>query len=166
MTNPFIYYTALEIIYGVATIFSLIAFLLLYNSYYLKKRSGIYHILTLATPVTISLFVYIFAGWIGIDPSGYNTIPILWIPILYSVAHTIYFLNLLHIQKESIDRVIKFDFITDIKREGYIFCGFATLVAISTIAFFTLDQIIPVAIGLVTIIITTVVNSTIFIRKI
>lgn len=165
MTNILTYYTLAEKVIGITLMLGFIGILLIYNSYYLKKRSGIFLLLTLLTPPSFSSIFYIFSKSFNLDPSGFNTVAILWIPFLFTFTHSLYYITRLSKNKTNI-KDIRFDFLKDIKRETLFIVLILLLVTISTFAIFPIKFAIPFAIGWLNIAISSLINTIIIIKRI
>ncbi|MBI2357104.1 hypothetical protein HYV12_03595 [Candidatus Dojkabacteria bacterium] len=165
MTNLFIYYSIYEFIMITLLTLGIIAVLVIYNSYYLKRRTGIYLLLTLLPPVIFSSIFYIFGKTLKVDPSGLNTISITWIPILFVATQNLYYITKLTREKKNIEK-LEFNFIVEIRRKTLYTVLLLLLVAVSTFALLPLKFSIPVAIGWLNIAISSIINTTIIIRKI
>lgn len=166
MTNPFVYYTFIEIVTALATVASLAVFLVLYNIYYLKKRSGIYLIMTLLSPTIISMLFFIFGDSLKLSVSGLNSVFVAWLPLLYSFAHTVYFISMLQKEKQNIKEDLSFDFLKTIKKESFIFSLYLLIILGASFAILPLNSAIALSLGVGNMIITTIINSVIIIKKI
>lgn len=166
MTNPFEYYTLIEILTAVGSLVALAVFLVLYNTYYLKKRSGIYLIMTLLAPTIISMVFFIFGNSINVTVSGFNSVFVAWLPLLYSFCHTVYFISMLHREKQNIKEDLTFNFLKTIKKESTIFSIYLLLILAASFAILPTNNAIALSIGVGNIVVSTIINTVIIIKKI
>ncbi|HRI05878.1 MAG TPA: hypothetical protein PLV59_02970 [Candidatus Dojkabacteria bacterium] len=166
MTNPFQYYTYVEIATSTGMIIALAISLVLYNTYYLKKRSGVYLISTLISPTLTSLLIFIFADTLRLSVAGFNAVFVAWLPLLFSFCHTVYFVSMLHREKQNIKDDVTFDFLKTIKKETLIFSLYLLVILAATFAILPLNNVIALGVGVGIAILSTLINSVIIVKKI
>jgi hypothetical protein len=165
MTNPFVYYTFTEIVYALLSLLLIASVLIAYSLYYLKKKAGLFLLLTLVSPILLSSLVFIFSKSLNINPTGFNAVSILWFPIFFSLTHTLY--NITRLRRSKTDtKTFEFEFLKQIKAGNIVSAILLVLVALSTVALLPTSYVITVFIGLGITIISILINTFIIIKRI
>ncbi|KKR05712.1 MAG: hypothetical protein UT34_C0002G0219 [candidate division WS6 bacterium GW2011_GWF2_39_15] len=157
-------HTLLEIFSFILTITLFTAIMFGYNTYIIKRRPGRFLLIIVLPPILLSLLAYIVSPLIGVSIKGINVVPVLWMPVLLTLLHTEYFIDMLKKTKTDTANPT-FEFPKKIVRETIYFIIAGIIVTASCYVLFPQSNLIPFILGLVISAISVEINTVIINKR-